>query len=270
MNPSRELPAAAAPAELFNVTRARFSRWAVPGGHLLLLWHCLSRIRLLLNLSVRSVFLRQVYYVGVMGMRAVALLALAVGALLITELTHLLGAGNSYLYDIIGWALVTEVAPLLVAMLVIGRSATAISTELALMKIRGELRYLEHMRIDPRDYLVLPRVMALTISLLAVTFYFQIISVAGGFVASTFLLQVSFEEQIGFMLEAVPPLGVIVAGVKSLTFGLAIGTIACFTGLYVGNNVNDVPHAQVTAFMRSLAVVVALDLLFALAFVSVY
>jgi phospholipid/cholesterol/gamma-HCH transport system permease protein len=268
---SREMPAVVAPvADLFFVTRTRYSRWAVPAGHLLLLWHCLCRLHLLLNVVVRIAFLRQVYFVGVLGFRAVALLALAVGALLVTEATQLLGAGNSYLYDILGWALVTEAAPLFVAVVVIGRSATVMSTELSLMKVRGELRFLEHMRIDPRDYLVLPRIIALTVSLLAATFYFQIIAVTGGFVAAAVLLNVSFEEQIQFMLEAISPVGVILAGVKSLVFGLAIGTIACFAGLYAGTTINDVPRAQTTAYMRSLVWVVALDLLFASALLYVY
>lgn len=269
MSASREMTAGAGPVDPFFVTRARFSRWAAPGGHLLLLWHCLRRLRVLFNPMVRPVFLRQVYYVGVMGLRAVALLALTIGVLLVTEITNLLGARNSYVYDIISWALVTEAAPLVVALVVIGRSATVFSTELALMKVRGELRYLEHMRIDPRDYLVLPRVVALTVSLLAATFYFNMISLAGGFAASALLLNVSFEEQITFMLEAVPLLGVIMAGIKSLVFGLAIGTIACFTGLYSGKTINDVAHVQVKAFMRSLVWIVVLDLLFAIAQFSV-
>ncbi len=271
MSASREMPAVVAPSvDLFYVTRARYSRWAVPAGHLLLLWHCLTRLPLLLNIVVRIAFLRQVYFVGVQGFRAVALLAMAVGALLVTEATQLLGAYNSYLYDILGWALVTEAAPLFVAVVVIGRSATVMSTELSLMKVRGELRFLEHMRIDPRDYLVLPRIVALTVSLLAATFYFQIIAVTGGFAAAAVLLNVSFEEQIQFMLGAISPAGVILAGVKSLVFGLAIGTIACFAGLYAGTTINDVPRAQTTAYMRSLVWVVVLDLLFATALLYVY
>ena len=271
MSASREMPAAVTPTpDLFFITRARYSRWAVPAGHLLLLWHCLRRLHLLLNVVVRIAFVRQVYFVGVLGLRAVALLALAVGGLLVTEATQLLGARNSYLYDILGWALVTEAGPLLVAVVVIGRNATVISTELALMKVRGELRFLEHMRIDPRDYLVLPRVIALTVSLLAATFYFQVIAVAGGFASAALLLNVSFEEQIQFMLEAISPLGVIVAGIKSLIFGLVIGTIACFSGLYAGTTINDVPRAQTIAYMRSLIWVVALDLVFAIALFSDY
>jgi len=248
-----------------RVTHTRFPRWAIPAGHLLLLWHCMRRIALLRNPMVRLVFLRQVYFVGVQGSRAIVLVAIAVGALAIPGATTLLGANNSYLYDILGWALVTEAAPLLVALVVIGRSASVISTELALMKVHGELRHLEHMRIDPRDYLALPRIAALTVSLLVATFYYQIISVAGGFAVSALLLNVSFMEQMQLLLEALSPSGILLAGAKTVIFGLVIGTIACFAGLYAGETVNDVPRAQIVGYMRSLVSLVLIDVIFAIA-----
>ena len=256
---------AARRAAASSVTRTRFPRWAIPAGHLLLLWHCVGQIALLRNSMVRMVFLRQVYFVGVQGSRAILLLAIAVGALAVPEATLLLGANNSYLYDLLGWALVTEAAPLFVALVVIGRSASVIATELALMKVRGELRHLEQMRIDPRDYLALPRIAALTASLLVATFFYQIISVTGGFAVSALLLNVSFMEQMRLMLEALSPSGILLAGAKTLIFGLVIGTIACFAGLYAGTTVNDVPRAQIVGYMRSLVWLVLIDATFAVA-----
>jgi phospholipid/cholesterol/gamma-HCH transport system permease protein len=257
--------AAASDADPYPVTRARFPGWAVPGAHLLLLWHSLRRARMLLNPMVRLVFLRQVYFVGVLGFRVIALLALATGALLVTEATNVLGATNGYLYDLLGWLLVTETAPLIVAMVVIGRSATVIATDLALMKVRGELRALEEMRIDPRDYLVLPRIVALTAALLASTLYYQIIAVAGGLAASALVLNVSFVEQLRLLLEALDWTDVLIAGAKAVVFGVTIGTMACFAGLYAGHTISDVPRAQIVAYMRCLSGLIAIDVLFAFA-----
>jgi phospholipid/cholesterol/gamma-HCH transport system permease protein len=248
-----------------GVTRTHFPRWAIPAGHLLLLGHCARRLAALRNPMVRLVFLRQVYFVGVQGSRAVVLLAIAVGAVTVPEATLILGAGNSLLYDILGWALVSEAPPLFVALVVIGRSASVISTELALMKVRGELRHLEQMRIDPRDYLALPRIAALTVSLLVATFFYQVVAITGGFAASALLLNVSFTEQMQLMLGALLPSGIVVAGAKALVFGLVIGTIACFAGLYAGGTVNDVPRAQIVGYMRSLTWLVLIDVIFAVA-----
>jgi phospholipid/cholesterol/gamma-HCH transport system permease protein len=253
---------AAAPA-IYPVTRANFPAWAVPGGHVLLLWNCMRRVRMLSNPMVRLVFLRQVYFVGVQGFRVIALLALATGGLLVTQATSVLGATNAFLYDLLGWLLVTEAAPLLVAVVVIGRGATVISTDLALMKVRGELRALEQMRIDPRDYLALPRIVALTVSLLASTLYYQIIAVVGGFAVCSLLLNVSFLEQMHLLLEAIRWSDMFLAGVKAVVFGLAMGTIACFAGLYAGRSIGDVPRAQILAYMRCLTWLVAIDVVFA-------
>jgi phospholipid/cholesterol/gamma-HCH transport system permease protein len=249
----------------FSATGVHFPAWAVPGGHLLLLGHCLRRLWLLGNPMVRLVFQRQVYFVGVRGLPVITLLAFATGALMVTQATSVLGAGNSYLYVMLVWTLVTEAAPLFVAIVVIGRSATVISTELALMKVRGEMRHLEHMRIDPRDYLALPRITAFTVSLLAATFFYQVVSVTGGFAVSTLLLNVSFREQMHLMLAAISPLAFVLTGAKTLVFGLIIGTIACFAGIYAGDTINDVPRAQILAYLRSLTWLVVVDLLFAIA-----
>jgi phospholipid/cholesterol/gamma-HCH transport system permease protein len=255
-------PALANPA-IYPVTRAYFPAWAVPGGHVLLLWHSLQRLRMLWNPMVRLVFLRQVYFVGVRGFRVIAILALATGALLVTQATSVLGATNAFLYDLLGWLLVIEAAPLFVAVVVIGRSATVIATDLALMKVRGELRALEQMRIDPRDYIALPRIVALTVSLVASTLYYQIISVVGGFAVCSLLLNVSFLEQMHLLLESIRWSDMLLSGVKAVLFGLVIGTIACFAGLYAGRSIGDVPRAQIVAYMRCLTWLVAIDVVFA-------
>jgi phospholipid/cholesterol/gamma-HCH transport system permease protein len=230
-----------------------------------LLWYCLRRIARLANPMVRVVFLREVHSIGVLSMRVIGLLALAVGSLTVAESTNLLGSTNSYLYDILDWLLVSEAAPVLVALAVVGRSATVMATEVGLMRVRGEIRYLEQMRIDPRDYVVLPRLAAMTVSMLAATFYFQLLAILGGFTASALLLNVSFDEQMQSMLQAISPVGLLLANMKALIFGLIIGTAACFAGLFAGHTVNDISRAQVLAYMRSLTWVVAVDVVFALA-----
>ena len=272
-------PSGAAPAPgeaglassaIYPVTRAYFPAWAVPGGHVLLLWHCLQHWRMLLNPMVRLVFLRQVYFVGVQGLRVIALLAFATGGLFVAEATSVLGATNAFLYDLLGWLLVTEAAPLFVAIIVIGRSASVIATDLALMKVRGELRALEQVRIDPRDYVALPRIVALTVSLLASTLYYQIIAVAGGFAVSALLLNVSFAEQIQLLLAAIDWSDLLISGVKAVVYGLAIATIACFAGLYAGTTIGEVPRAQIVAYMRGLTCVVAIDVIFAFVSLRVF
>jgi ABC-type transporter Mla maintaining outer membrane lipid asymmetry permease subunit MlaE len=67
------------------------------------------------------------------------------------------------------------------------------------------------------------------------------------------------------MLGAISVTTFVLAGVKTTVFGLVIGTIACFAGIYAGDTINDVPRAQIVAYLRSLTWLVVIDLLFALA-----
>jgi phospholipid/cholesterol/gamma-HCH transport system permease protein len=242
-----------------------YARWvALQAGHLSLFLEALVRVAALANPMVRLVFLRQVYQIGVQGMRTIALLAVASGTLLVVEATEILGAGNAYVYELVGWLLVTEAAPLLVAIVIVGRSATVIATELALLQVRGEVRSLERMRIDVVDYLVVPRIAALTVSLLAATLYYEVIAIAGGFGAAALFLQVSYEEQTRLLLEALSAGALVLTAAKTGIFGLLIGTVACYAGLNAGATVEEVPLAQVNAYMRALSYVIVIDVLFAL------
>jgi len=242
-----------------------YARWvSLQAGHLALLLQAMVRVGALRNEMVRIVYLREVYHMGVQGLPTIALLAAVTGTLLVVEATELLGAGNSYVYDLVGWLLVTEAAPLLVAIVIAGRSATVVATELALLQVRGEVRSLERMRIEVVDYLVVPRIAALTVSLTAATLYYEVIAIAGGFGAAALFLQVSYEEQTRLLLEALSAGALVLTAVKTVIFGLAIGTVACYAGLNAGTTVEQVPLAQVRAFMRALTCVVLIDLLFAL------
>jgi ABC-type transporter Mla maintaining outer membrane lipid asymmetry permease subunit MlaE len=89
--------------------------------------------------------------------------------------------------------------------------------------------------------------------------------VTGGFAVSALLLNVSFVEQMQLMMEALSPTGILLAGAKTVIFGLVLGTIACFAGLYAGATVNDVPRAQIVGYMRSLVSLVLIDVMFAIA-----
>ncbi|MCC7483863.1 MAG: ABC transporter permease [Burkholderiales bacterium] len=264
--PDAPVPPAGGTAGRFGGGEAgRLTGWAAPAGHVLLLWRCITRLTVLRKPMVRLVFLRQVYFSGVLGLRPIALLALATGGLAVTQATVLLGATNALLHEILAWLLVTEAAPLFVAVVVLGRSVTVIATDLALMRVRGEIRSLARMRIDPLDYLAVPRIAALAVALLASTLYYQLIAVAGGLGAAALLLNVSYGEQLRLFLDAIGWGKLLVSGVKSLVFGLVMGTIACFAGLNAGETIGEVPRAQILAYMRCLTALVAIDLLFAFA-----
>ena len=113
--------------------------------------------------------------------------------------------------------------------------------------------------VPPLDYLVVPRVAAVTLSVFALTVYFQAVAICGGLATSSLFQKTPFLEQLGRFFSAVSMEDILVAGAKSLCFGLAIACISCFHGLNVGRSATAVPLATVRAVVQSLIAVFLID-----------
>ena len=223
-----------------------------------------TRVRVLANPMVRLVFLRQIYFTAVQSLRLLSVVALVLGATFVGQFTVILGAGSD-LYDLVELVLVRHVAPMGAAMIVIGRTATAISTELALMRCGGEIESLRAMRIPVNDYLIVPRIAAVTLATMGCCFYFQLIAVIGGFAVSSLILDVALADQLQRFAEHVSLAMMALEVVKSLFFGFFIAAIACATGLDAVARMSEVPNVPAHAFLRSLVAVLAVDALFLIA-----
>jgi len=154
---------------------------------------------------------------------------------------------------------VRELGPLLTAVIVIARSGTAIATELATMKINGEIDVLESLGIPAMRYLILPRILGVTTAVLVLTLYAETVSVAGGFLTASLAWGVPLEQ---YNQGIVPFLTVREIGIsffKSLVFGLLVSTVCCRQGLSVGESLTQVPQAGTKGVMQSLLLVFLLD-----------
>jgi phospholipid/cholesterol/gamma-HCH transport system permease protein len=211
----------------------------------------------------RTVFHRQLYFTGIQGMGLVMLLALMLGALVVTQTTAIVGGDSDFTVRMLNWTIVGELGPLLAAMIIVARSGVAIATELALMRARGEAASLERMRISTLDYLVVPRVAALTVSVAVLTIYFQATAITGGLAASAFYQNVSFTVQLGRFLESTSAAYLGLTLLKSIGFGAAIASVCCWHGLGIARTLNGVPVAAMNAVIQSLLAVFALDGAFA-------
>src|SRR4051794_36378790 len=184
----------ALPALVTRLGRDALGSWAF-------LTYAIAHIRVLSIRPVRTVFHRQLYFTGIQGISLVLLLGLMVGALVVTQTAAVVGGDSELTVRVLNWTVVGELGPLLAAIIIIARSSVAIATELALMRARGETEHLERMRIPPLDYLVVPRIAALTLSLVVLTVYFQTIAVAGGLAASSLYQSLPFGLQLARFLE---------------------------------------------------------------------
>jgi phospholipid/cholesterol/gamma-HCH transport system permease protein len=221
----------------------------------------LLRLGVIGNPMARLVFLRQIHFAAVRSMPLLSVVALAFGAAFIVQATYLL-RDDTRLYALIEIVLVRTIAPLSAAAIIIGRAATAISTELALMRVNGEIEALRRLRIPVRDYLVVPRVAAVTLGTMGCCFFFQLISVLGGFAMSALALDVNFAEQLGRFAAHVSIQDLALEVLKSTCFGFAIAAAACGSGLGVAPRMAEVPLAPSRTFLRALISVIVIDALF--------
>jgi len=220
----------------------------------------LHSLRAATNPMSRLVFLRQVYYTAVRSMRLLFVVALLVGGAFIVQATYFLGA-DQRLYDLIVVVLVRHIAPLMAAIVIIGRSATSISTELALMRCTGEIDALRKLRVPVRDYLVVPRVAAVVLATVGSCLFCQVIAVFGGLALSSVFLDVHFGEQLGHFAERLSVAAFAIGVLKSASFGLVIAWVACGVGLGAASRMEDIPLVPSKAFLRSLLGVLAIDVL---------
>jgi phospholipid/cholesterol/gamma-HCH transport system permease protein len=241
------------------VGRPVATAWFYVRGVVGLLGHCLASLNVLRLGAVRDILQRQIYFTGVQALGAISLVALIAGVVITTQVTSFVGSNPNVTARVLLWALVRELGPLLSAIVVIARSATATASELAIMRIRGELEQLRRMGIDPIDYLVVPRVVGVTVSLLATTVYFLIIAVVTGLGFAALVRDISFTQSLTSVFVLLDLREVAVSLLKACVFGLVISATSCYYGLQVRTSVTDVPRAVTRAVLQNVIMLFLLD-----------
>lgn len=205
--------------------------------------------------SVRDVLARQILFTGFEAVRFISLLAFLIGISVVVQAQIWLPkAGQAQLLGpVLVMVIVRELGPLLVNFVVIGRSGTAIATELGNMNVSGEVRVLDSLGLDPFIYLLLPRVLGVSISVFCLTVIFIMVSFASGYLSGV-LLGVNTGSPYFFfksVFKAVLPVDVINLLAKTIIPGFFTGVICSIDGLSVGTAITEVPQATTRAVVRS-------------------
>lgn len=206
--------------------------------------------------AVRAVLWRQIYFTGVLALGLASAVALLVGfAVVLQARIWLTEVGQSALLGpILVKVIVRELAPLLVGMLVIMRSGSAIATELGSMTVRQEVGLLQTLGIDPLRYLVLPRIAGMVIAFVCLNVLFTVIAFATGYFASL-LTSIQAADPLDFtddVLVSLRAVDVLSPVAKSVLAPLAIGAICCQVGLACGGASTEVPKAATRALASSM------------------
>jgi phospholipid/cholesterol/gamma-HCH transport system permease protein len=207
--------------------------------------------------TMRTAFARQVMAIGVEPVGFVCAMAAFVGISVVVQLTFWVGeAGQSQLLGPLLVAVVArELGPLLINLVVIVRSGSAMTTELGALKINGAVRALEAQGGDPFLQLVLPRVLGVAVSTFCLTAVFILVAFASGFLFAAWTGKGSrdlflFADTVS---RAVQPKDVLNILAKSILPALFASASCCIGGLGVGGSVTEIPPATQRALTRSVA-----------------
>lgn len=219
---------------------------------------------------VRNRLARQILFAGVEAVPFTLLVAALMGGIVFSQcLNWLRYTGEvDLLGKMVGVLLFRFVAPFLSTFLVIGASASAITTELATMKTSGEVRLLEVQGVNVFHYMVVPRMVGLAVCVLGLSVIFVCVSILSSGVGFI-LFGGSVRDPSPFfrtVFESLRPTDFISLGLMTTVPGLVMGALCCYEGLRVGGASTEVPQAVSRAILRSICatvVVTALVILFA-------
>jgi phospholipid/cholesterol/gamma-HCH transport system permease protein len=210
-------------------------------------------------------FLGCLYDAGIAALPMVALVNVLVGAILAfvgaIELRRF--GADIYIANLVGLAQVREMAAVMTAIVMSGRTGGAYAAEIASMQGSNELDALRVLGIPLQDYLVLPRVMALTLMTPILYLYGSAIGIVGGYVVAVSMLNISSELFIEQTRSAVTMHEIAFGLTKSMTFGALIALAGCRIGLKAGRSASDVGHAATSAVVVSIIGIIMLDAVFA-------
>ncbi len=211
----------------------------------------------------RAVLWKQVQFTGVDAMPFTALLALLTSLSVVVQI-QLVGLGQSQLFGkLMVVVLVRELGPIIVALVVLARSGTAIATEMATMRVAHEIQALTLTGVDPFDYLVMPRLGGMAVSLFCLAQVFMAISLLGGYVLSRVLVPDApqFGEYVGLITAQLSGIDAFIVALKTVVPGLLIGAIACREGMNCGMTYTEVPRSTTRAVVRSFTAIFCWDAL---------
>jgi phospholipid/cholesterol/gamma-HCH transport system permease protein len=202
---------------------------------------------------VRRVLLAQILYTGFQAVGLVSAIGALLGATIVIQTELVVPSADSALIGKVLVAVVLrELAPLLTAIVVAGRSGTAIATELGNMQVNREIHALSSLGIDPARFIVLPRLVSAAVSVVVLMVYFTAVAlvVTAGFGLA--LSSAGSEALLGGVRAALTPydLGLFLA--KGLGLGTLVGWLSCHYGLGVKSSPTEVPQMASRAVVMSL------------------
>ncbi|MGQ4807364.1 Intermembrane phospholipid transport system permease protein MlaE [Candidatus Entotheonellaceae bacterium PAL068K] len=230
----------------------------------------LGRIGLFLGYALGLVFvpplkinrvIRQVHFIGARSLLVIVLTGAFSGMVLSFQGYYTLTrfGSTAFLGPAVAISLITELGPVLAALMSIGRAGSALTAEIGIMRITEQIDALEVMALNPMRYLVVPNILAGIIALPLLGALFDVAGIYGGYLVGVELLGVGSGTYFSGITEAVDLVDITIGLYKSLSFGLLMTWICCFKGYYAGYGAKGVSKATTEAVVSSSVGVLVLD-----------
>jgi len=168
---------------------------------------------------------------------------------------------SSYVGGIVGLSMCKELGPVMMSVLIAGRIGSAMAAEIGSMAVYQEIDALRTMNINPIHYLVLPRLVAISIALPMLVVFAVLVGWVGGAMVSTFnhSINVSFETYFNSLRQIVEVPDVINGLIKSFVFAVVIGVVSCHQGLNTIGGPRGIGRSVTKAVVNSIVMILILD-----------
>jgi phospholipid/cholesterol/gamma-HCH transport system permease protein len=209
-----------------------------------------------------------IYHSGFQALGITAMVGFLIGVVLsfLSAQQLRMFGGDIYLVNILGMSVIRELGPLLAAILVAGRSGSSITAQLGVMRVTEELDAMLVMGISHGYRLIMPKVLALAISMPLLVVWTDAMALIGGMVSAKIELGLSFRYFIQKLPDAVPLVNYTIGLLKGCTFGMLIALISCHFGLRIEPNTESLGRGTTTAVVTAITVVILADAVFAIVF----
>jgi phospholipid/cholesterol/gamma-HCH transport system permease protein len=202
---------------------------------------------------------------GLDAMPIVGLLSFLIGVVVAYQggvQLKLYGA-NIFIVELVSLNMLRELAPLLTAIIVAGRTGSSFAAQIGTMKLTEEIDALRVIGISPFFVLVLPKMLSLCIALPLLTLFADIMSLLGGMVVASLLLEVSFTDFIHRIPQVVTLFSFLFGILKAPVFAIVIALVGCYQGFQVRGGADSVGRQTTESVVQAIFLVIIADALFA-------
>ncbi|MCT8267365.1 MlaE family lipid ABC transporter permease subunit [Afifella sp. JA880] len=215
--------------------------------------------------------INQMEMIGLRAVPIVVLMSFIIGAILAQQSAFQLRYFGAEVFsvDLLGILALREISLLLTAIMVAGRSGSAITAELGSMQMREEIDALRVMGMDPINVLILPRILALLIVLPLLSFIAALATLAGGMMMLWLYSSITPDAFIARLHDAIDMSSFLSGLYKSPFMALIIGLIACTEGMAVGGSAESLGRRTTASVVKAIFMVIVVDGLFAVFYAAI-